>query len=274
MTLLTQLQEYGLPGYQVVVLRRPGTIIPFLRNDMVEQPAELNYDYLFFVDDDLGGSEQEMRQQVECAVDGQSVRLPVMIAWMKQILDYNLYVCGGLYCNRRMPYVPLVSRSAGSYHGDEILQPWLDHPNAGVHEVATVPTGFMAVKRDVFDVFRKDFAYRQKLIDRYKKERARSIDQIPRWLDEYLSVASVDLYPPFWVDYRYNEVDSSWKYVGEDVYFCREARRLGFKIYCDFSIQLPHETESFVRPKDAVAMYGGELLKVQQERLEELNLRR
>ena len=273
-TLLAQLQEYGIPGYQSVVLRRPGTIIPFLRNDMVEQPPELAYDYLFFVDDDIGGTEQEMRRPIKCSADGQPIHLPMMIAWMKQILDYDLNICGGFYCNRRMPYVPLVSRSAGHLLGEEIVQPWLDHPTEGVHQVATIPTGFMAVKRTVFDVFKKEFAYRQKVIDRYKKERAESSGKLPKWLEEYLSLSEPKLYPPFWVDYRYNQLDQSWKCVGEDVYFCRESRRLGFKVYCDFSIQLPHETQSFVRPKEAATIYRGDLLKIQQEHLEKLNQRR
>src|SRR3989304_9429554 len=73
--LLEQLQRFGIPGYELFVTRTESTIIPFTRCDMIDTPPGIPYDFLFFVDDDIGGCESDMWEIVTARVDGQEIRL-------------------------------------------------------------------------------------------------------------------------------------------------------------------------------------------------------
>ena len=237
---------------------------------MVDTPKGMDYDYVFFIDDDLGGEEEEMWSMETVRFEGKEIRLPIVIKYMKQILDHDLNICGGLYCKRTPPYLPLVTRVVSTIDGEDFTESWVDHPKKGLHEVATVPTGFLAIKKKVFDRFKQEFAWKQRIVDRYKKERATGEYRPPGWLDEYLEICTAQLLPPFWVEYYYNQFDKEWGCRGEDVFFCREAKKLGFKVHCDFAVQLPHMTTSFIRPDIFAEKYKDHMLKAQEALLKKI----
>lgn len=241
----------SIPGYQVALTRKETTIITFGRNELIADPPGIdNWDYLFFLDDDMGFDNETLRSAVYVDWNGQSFEVPMFIGLMKKILDHDLNICGGLYCQRGTPYMPQVFKTLTPEHTDG---PWInmvDPPESGVHEVDAIATGFLCIKRRVFKAFDREFERRHNVTKEYRAwlEKQENLDAIPPEVQRYLGVSRPDLHPPFWHDYIIDPTKKTWVNVGEDIFFCKEAKKLGFKIYCDFDVQLGHLANKWVTP--------------------------
>lgn len=246
--LADQLQQFGIPGYQVGIKRQQGTIIHFTRSSMVEEGSK--FDFTFFVDDDIGGPMADMWQMFDVRVDGHGYEVPLMIKYLKQILDHDLNICGGVYPQRASPYLPTITKAIGFKDGREVRRLWIDQGMTGVKEVATCATGFLCIKQKVIDALADEFARRQQVVHRFNQQRALNSERFPDWLDEYLEIARPEITPPFWVGFERDPVTAQYTYLGEDVWFCLRARELGFKVYADFDVQLGHMSTVFANSCD------------------------
>ncbi|MEW6014163.1 MAG: hypothetical protein AB1690_02450 [Candidatus Zixiibacteriota bacterium] len=241
----------GIPGYQIMVDTQEGALIHFLRNEFVTDTPQLQWDFLFFLDDDMGFQKEEFRSNTVVDFEGKKLALPYMLELMKRILDHNLNICGGLYCQRGAPYLPQVFKLAIP---DRQEGPWiniLNPPDEGVLEVDAIGTGFLCIKRQVFDAFSAEHERRliiKRNYENFLKDNPEVLRGLSEELKKYLEIAKPQINPPFWFDHVYDPTRGTWGDVGEDIYFCREAQKLGFKIYCDFSVQLGHMTLSYRTP--------------------------
>jgi hypothetical protein len=153
MILNEQLIYYGIPGYNIHIFKQQSTIIEFARNDLVNVEPDLDYDFVFFIDADIGFDKDTM---TILGIDG----IPIMIKKMKQILDHDLFICGGYYTMRAPPHLPNV---LAHLEGD-VYSPILKPPSEGVYEVGALATGFLCIKKVVFDKFKaKNQEIRQKI---------------------------------------------------------------------------------------------------------------
>jgi len=240
----------GIPGYSVDIVKKESTIIQFARNEMINEGLHHSqYDVLFFLDSDMGFEFEEMGKR-----DSLGLCRPVSL--IKKILDNDLDICGGLYCQRKAPHRPLVFKWS-PFNYTAAWEHWFDYPEGGVHEVDGIATGFLAIKSKVFRAFEEDNHKKEEILKAFKKE---DISGLPPAVRDYLGIVKPTIYPPFWLDNTYNKLDDDYMKVGEDMYFCREAQRLGFKIHCDFSVQLGHETKKMITPQQYVHAYRAQLL--------------
>jgi glycosyltransferase involved in cell wall biosynthesis len=266
--LIEQIIMGGIPGYRAAVIRKESTIIQFARNELVDEPPSLEYDYLFFIDDDMGYDEERFRSQVDVDVNGKTYKVPYVISLIKRIVDHDLDICAGYYTQRCAPHMPLVYKKLYPGTNDG---PWvhvLDPPADGVHEIDAVATGFLCIKRRVIDAFKEEFKKREAILRRFQewcgtdgKAAAFKRLDIPLEVIQYLHICKPDLHPPFWVDTLWDPSQNKWVNVGEDIYFCREAQRLGFKIHCDFGVGLGHETRKWITPEQYVHAYKEQTIK-------------
>lgn len=247
-----QLIQWGIPGYDVHVHKQQSTIIQFARNEMVEEDGA-PYEYIFFVDSDVGFSNQILKQPTPNG-------LPIMIDFMKRILDHKLNICGGVYPKRKPPHEPTVYRHIGG----TTFQTILDFPDEGVEEVGGLATGFLCIKKEVFVRMRKhllDVEKKTKAADKAMVALTKLLHDLPPDMPRYNNIMDkfdilkkgyehMDpaLYPPFWLKYINDPFQKRWRFMGEDLFFCMYARQLGFKIYCDFSVQLGHQSIYFADP--------------------------
>lgn len=241
----------GIPGYQIMLDTQEGALIHFLRNEFVTDTPELKWDFLFFLDDDMGFPTEQFRSKTIIDFEGKKLGLPTMLEMMKRILDHNLNICGGLYCQRGAPYLPQAFKLT---FPDRPEGPWtniLNPPDEGVLEVDAIGTGFLCIKREVFDAFALDHENRTAVKSQYDelvKNNPSAIESLPIEVKQYLEICHPQISPPFWFAEIWDPTRETWGNVGEDIYFCREAKRLGFKIYCDFSVQVGHLTKQYRTP--------------------------
>ncbi|RJX21809.1 MAG: hypothetical protein C4570_02045 [Ammonifex sp.] len=246
----------GIPGYLVILSKRQTAIITFSRNELADANDGFDYDYIFFVDSDVGYSEEEMNRPVQLNFDGRKIVVAKIIAQMKQILDHGLNICGGFYCSRKAPYAPMVfKKNPADPMGYVSIA---DFPDSGVHEIDAIGTGFLCIKRPVIEAFHSRARERLAMAENARKavqligealegqpEKKQHLSRIA----EYIETANPGAYPPFWLDAFYQPEKRAWRNVGEDIYFCREAQKMGYKLYCDFQIQLGHMTTRFIKPE-------------------------
>lgn len=271
-TLFEQLQAFDLPGYNIVWRRRAATVIHAARSEEALNLDAVPFDFLFFIDDDLGGRTREMWETHKVEHAGKTIELPMMLAYMKRILDHDLNICGASYHTKEPPYRPLVSKVVGEKDGQEITQTWLDYPDDGVDEVASLPGGFLCIKHSVLNTMADEFERRRRVVADFARLSKQAKDKIPSWMLPYLSIVKPALHPPFYVDYQWNPLMKKFDHVLEDVFFCQYARELGFKLYCDFSVKLGHQTEIFIREEHFKENFFEESLKIQQDGLREHGL--
>jgi glycosyltransferase involved in cell wall biosynthesis len=274
--LRAHLQSTGIPGYRTVIRDLPSTIIVMARNDALEEIVGHRWDYLFFIDDDIGFPAAEMYEQTLVkGADGKDYQVSKVVALMKRILDNNLNICGGLYCQRGAPHMPLAFKKY-TKDGAETYVWIVEPPTDGIEEVDAVATGFLCFKREVIDSFKQREAERIELRRRYLDwrqgaEADGTYRTLPAVLRDYLDISRADITPPFWIDYNYDPVKGTWSHVGEDIYFCREAQKLGYKIHVDWGVQLGHQRESFITPNGYRHAFMDEAKKKQQEIWDKIN---
>lgn len=257
-----QLASYGVPGYRTYIVRSQATIIEFARNEMIGEAVKDKADFLFFLDADLGYNAETLSY-----VDKEHP-IPMVPTMMAQILDHNLDICGGMYVTRKPPHPPNVF----NYIEGVGYPPILDPPMEGVHEVDGIATGFLAIKMSVFDAFWKRNEEREKRWSQFQGSinfLKNKLDSLPsntrahvEKIIECYETKAIDhsVRPPFWVNYHKHKYTNDWRMQGEDVFFCHQARELGFKVHCDFSIQIGHESSFYITPEQYVHAYKDEYI--------------
>jgi hypothetical protein len=230
-----------------------------------------------FIDDDVGHHPQTMAEMRAVRTrSGALLDVPLMLYQMKTILDHDLNICAGYYCARRPPHRPLVFRKVekdGHVMWTHINEP----PKSGVEEVDAVATGFLCIKREVFQRMQEEFDRRLKITEKYRewwnKEQSQELKTaLPADVSDYLTVCKPDLHPPFWMDYVYDPFHEQWKPIGEDIYFCREAQKLGFKIYVDFSVELGHKSDIMITPAHYRHSYQEDAIEAEKSFLRKMGL--
>ena len=246
MELCQQIIMGGIPGYRAALWHKQGTIIQFMRNEAIYDTPELDWDFLFFIDDDLGFQSEAFREKVIVDDAGKKYEVYYMVSLIKQILDHDLNICGGYYCQRNNPYLPLVFKKL---YPDLPGGPWVNivrPPDKGVIEVDGLATGFLCIKREVFDAFESRRLENLKIAAKFEKWRKNN--PICPEIEEYLNICKPMIDSPFRTDNIYDPSKDKWVDIGEDMYFCGEAQKLGYKIYCDFSVQLGHMVKKYQTP--------------------------
>lgn len=159
---------------RLTLINHRSSLIHKARDLLVVEALKTDPDYIFFLDSDL--------------------KFPAFA--LGRLLSLEKDIVGAAYVNRTPPHHLMV-------------KPLGDAPmmvNGGVHEVATIPTGCLLVKADVF----------LKLGRPYFRAPSFEVNQLtPDYLREYLPD---DIRPIT---------------IGEDVNFCAQARRRGYSIWLD-----------------------------------------
>lgn len=117
-----------------------------------------------------------------------------------RLLSHNKPIVGASYLRRSPPHELLVMALPGS--GKQTV-------SAGLHEVAMVPTGCLLVRAAVFRKMARPW---------FEAPLVRSADQLPEALHEYIAP---QLLPAV---------------IGEDTWFCAQARAAGFKVWLDVEL--------------------------------------
>jgi hypothetical protein len=271
--LIEQLQAIGIPGYRTIMRKNNSTVIVLTRNDMIVDAPNINYDFLFFIDDDVGFPLDEMNTMYE--VEGPNDRIiavPKMIYLIKRILDHNKDICAGYYCGRSRPHLPMVFKfDRGS---DTLYEHILEPPESGLHEVDSVATGFLCIKKKVFEKFREQFETRVKAGRQFEQwKEANGLKKLPKPVREYIEASRLNIFQPFWLDYVYDPFYDQWRHMGEDTFFCREAKRLGFKIWVDFDVNVGHQYERFITADQYRYAYMNEAKGQKAKEIEEQKAR-
>jgi hypothetical protein len=247
--LIQMIHMTGIPGYHVFLAHKGTTIIPFGRSECIDEPEGVPYDYLLSVDSDMGLEGEEFRKTVAVLdmAKGKMVQVIQPIAMMKQLLDHRVDIVGGICVQRGKPHMPCVFKYVNNDEQGTTWTNWVNCPVSGMHEVDAIGTAFLCVHKRVFEAFKERNVQRHEAFKRYRQWlRLHTFDDLPAEVAEYLQNSRIDIAPPFWVDYLWDSINAKWGKTGEDIYFCHEAKKLGFKVYCDFDVKIGHQSSMFV----------------------------
>ena len=188
------LQSAEQQGYRVWRMDG-GAAIDVARNRLATLALREGYDEVMWIDSDIVFERD--------AID--------------RLRDHDLPIVGGLY--------PKKAQSALSIHhyADRLHV----GKQGGLHEVVYAPTGFLHVRREVFEKIKSDH-------------------QLPM-CNEAFGDPMVPYFMPQVIPYH----DGYW-YLAEDYSFCHRVRRSGFKIFIDTSIRLWHVGRYAYSWEDAV----------------------
>jgi len=166
------------------------------------------------------------------------------------LMDRNLPIVGGLYIARREPYLPQIYTMNDTEGYTAVLPgsqttpravywPVIDYDNesAGVMEVDAIGAGCLLIRREVFehlDALQKvDDKHLHAILERLRAHPASPGNPEGLTQDEYdLLHEHVRVMDPWW-EFLTDE--------GEDMYFCRKARAMGYKVYVDLSVKCVHQ---------------------------------
>lgn len=239
------LMRQGIPGYKVDFRNKQTALLPVSRSRLAER--DTSYDYLMFVDADMGfGEPYDM-------VETESKRMvPTIVMGIKRLLDHGLDVVGGLYMKRQMPHDPLAYIE--SPRVENFYDTLLEYPDDQVIEVDAVGTGFLCIHRRVIEAVEEYMEQQCDLNDRmqwllsmHKEEMVQALpEQHQESMREALGSARVPFGLPFWMDAFRNSATGKIEPQGEDIFFCKLAKKLGFKIHLDTGCNIGHMTTKFV----------------------------
>jgi len=199
LSLLNEVKKKGL--FNFTVGKVGGAGVARARNNMAQEFLAGPYTHFFCVDGDI-------RFEPE---------------WFIRCIPHDLPIVGGLYSLKQHKKAWCLNTLSPSPPPDD---------ERGLQEVATTGTGFLCIKREVFEAMIRahpEIAYTDDLAE----ARGRT-----RW--DFFSMGVVN-----------------GRYLSEDWYFCIRAAALGFKTFVDTTFNLGHEGMiSF--PIDADLITGGE----------------
>lgn len=157
------------------------------------------------------------------------------------LMDRDLPIVGGLYIARREPYLPQIYTTAQP--GEGLAPPFstvittprdlywpiteYDSSSQGVMEVDAIGAGCLMVKREVFEKLAANHAAVDAALNDILEDLRSTLSEA------HYAIAKehIRMMDP-WFEFLNDE--------GEDLYFCRQARRAGYKIHCDLSVKCRH----------------------------------
>ena len=263
-----ELAANGIPGYRTYLVPHPTSLLQFGRCNIVEEPEGIPWDFLFFLDTDMGFGLQEM-----APTDQGDLLKPIV--QMKQILDHGLDICGGVYCGHQPPHLPHLYRRPRREDGSLATEGYLavvDYPENEVIEVDAIGTGFLCIKNRVFHAFSRELQRRMQINRQFQEWKEAQeggsladIPGIPDIVRKYIDISKPDLHKPFWLDFIYDDIKKKWSMMGEDMFFCREAQNLGFKIHADTGVEVGHLTEWYLSPDQYKKHYRPEAIESRRQ---------
>lgn len=161
------------------------------------------------------------------------------------LMDRNLPIVGGFYIGRRMPYMPQIYTTEGTegvkvpFSTSETTPrhtywPIVDYPDTpDLLEVDAIGAGCLMIRREVFE----------RMAEQQEEEDARLV-ALMQELEKRLPKATWAKPGAYELLQEHVRVMDPWfEFLtdeGEDMYFCRKARHLGYKIYVDLSVKCQH----------------------------------
>ena len=217
------------------------SLVTRARNEMaVEFLANREFTHLFWVDADVGFSAESVLRFLRSDLDVVAGLYPIKrFDWPVDIPD------GATRLDAE-----LVHRLALKYPvNSDINSPEYRQPNQdGFMQVTEAPTGFMCIKRSVFDQMIKEYPNLQYVPD-----------SLNNWKPERAALC-----------YRFFDVlfdETNRRYLSEDYAFCRRWRDIGGQVHVCAQTKLSHTGEyTFygdpasslaIRPNDAIGGIGG-----------------
>ena len=147
-------------------------------------------------------------------IDADIQFLPESIA---KLASHDVDLVGGIYPQKKFEL-----QADNTYNTTAVVNAIDNGETRGdLVEVGTMGTGFMLIKRTVFE----------KMIEAGAKSYTDSVSGLPSW------------------DFFTCSIDSNGRYLTEDWHFCREWRRLGGKVWADKTIPLAHWGTHKFEPK-------------------------
>lgn len=199
-------------GIEMAICGLQGSVISDQRNCLVDIGInQMNADYLLFIDSDM-------------------VFPPDTLV---RLIGHGKDIVGATYCKRVPPYATL-GRLLGDKPSDEELN------QGGLREAAILPGGLMLIKSSVFLTMQAPWFH-----EVYKWEGERGSDALRSFLTHSLLTevpcevaASIDgSLLGRWLDQAWQiEKAVPGTYRSEDSTFCTNARRAGFKVWCDLGL--------------------------------------
>ena len=217
------------------------SLVTRARNEMaVEFLANKEFTHLFWVDADVGFSADSVLRFLRSDLDVVAGLYPIKrFDWPVDIPDGATRLDAELFHRLALKY-PVNS---------DINSPEYRQPNEdGFMQVTEAPTGFMCIKRSVFDQMMKEYPNLQYVPD-----------SLNNWKPERAALC-----------YRFFDVlfdETNRRYLSEDYAFCRRWRDIGGQVHVCVQTKLSHTGEyTFygdpaaslaLRPHDAIGGIGG-----------------
>lgn len=132
----------GPKGYKSAMCMNDSVLVHDSRNQIVDIALNMNVDWLFFIDSDMGFDADAMRERDAAGQNPICSRIA-------QLLDHRLDICSGLAVGRKAPHLPCVYQE--SPDDPTVFDPIIDPPKEGVHEVDAVGAAFLAISRHVLN---------------------------------------------------------------------------------------------------------------------------
>lgn len=202
------LAQEGIPLYYVHMLNE--SLITRARNTCADQFLSTDATHMLFIDADIGFD-------------------PTVIPGM---LNKDVDILCGLYPKKEINWPRVtsavqrgvqpnqLSNYAGAVVVNLIKQETTYVNNGDLLEINNGGTGFMLIKREVFEALR---------------------DKVPEYLNDMYHATVENPEPQYIKEYFATSIDEeSGRLLSEDYHFCVLARKHGFKIYADPSIELSH----------------------------------
>lgn len=203
----------SLSNIAVGILAQEGSMISKQRNDLVEiaLSKDVDVDYLLFVDSDM-------------------IFPPDALV---RLLKHGKDIVGATY-NKRVPPYETLGRLVGDVPTDEALS------QGGLWEAEFLPGGMMLIKAEVFRKLPWPWFW-----ESYKFPGATGVEALKSFLRQNFATVPPDSVLAGidgsklgdWMNANWKiEGAGVWRYMSEDINFCRAARKNGYKIWCDLTL--------------------------------------
>jgi hypothetical protein len=196
--------EVANMGVQAVFVTTQDMLMGKAREDVVMQALGFSPDYIFCLDDDVSPPYGDPVAGTPGVVE--------------RLFGHKKDIVSGLYFMRKQPYTPQIYVAARDKGHDDKYWPVIKYPK-GLIEVDAAGFGCMLIKADVF----------RAMLDR-RNNYASAIEAAYASIDIEVRRYFRPLGP--WFEFLCSQ--------GEDMFFCLQARAMGYKIYCDTRIVCQH----------------------------------
>lgn len=210
-TAVTGLAAFSaMKGISIGICGLEGSMITRSRNEIVDQCLKVNTDYLMWIDSDI-------------------VMPPDTVI---RLLQHNKDIVGATY-NKRVPPYETLGKLKGPAETVEQIR------TGGLREAELMPGGCMLVKADVYRRLGWPYYW-----EAYEWKGETGADKLKEFLRHNYEVIppqsvldSVDGSPlGKWLDAYWSEYPGGFTYWSEDLNFCKKARKMGARLWCDLDL--------------------------------------